>query len=439
MLCSDCEFTWRPDRAEPRLFALLACVLAVTTSAVATAAAEVVSIQDTQLDNGLRLVTRCDPSAATFAIAAAARLSAAEEAAGQEGLRELVELCLSSTGGEAASAGVLVEAQTRPDLVTITARAPGSLWQAATDAVIGRAFMAHFDSATIRAGQRTLGRLAEAQREMPLAVVERAGVEALYPASARHQEPTVARLLLAPAALERFYREHFVPNNIILVASGPVDAKALRTKVAAMTAELLPGKATGQRGVVAAPLRPGTRKLVMDGVDSAVWVGARAPRPGTREYRIAVVAMTLLANGMGSRLYRRLRDELSLAYLLGGQVMAGRLWPYMYVSCTCEAEKAGQALAEIEQELDRAAREDAADREIERAREVAATQLLALEMSNWRVVQYLSAVALLSEPPGRPESPSELAAQVRQVRKDQVREFVRDWWTLRATIQLVGG
>jgi len=39
----------------------------------------------------------------------------------------------------------------------------------------------------------------------------------------------------------------------------------------------------------------------------------------------ALVAMTFLGTGLGSRVYHRLREELSLAYMVGGQVMAARL------------------------------------------------------------------------------------------------------------------
>jgi len=148
--------------------------------------------------------------------------------------------------------------------------------------------------------------------------------------------------------------------------------------------------------------------------------------------------MAILGNGMGSRLYRRLREELRLAYMLGGQVMSGRLWPYMYVACTCDSVNVDRAREAIEGEVDRLSLERVSAAEIERAREVVATQLLSIEMSNAATAEYLAGAAVLGPASEPVVQPRELAAQIRQVHEEQVTDFAKEWWTRRVTVQLIG-
>jgi predicted Zn-dependent peptidase len=176
----------------------------------------------------------------------------------------------------------------------------------------------------------------------------------------------------------------------------------------------------------------------MKDTGSVVWFGARAPQPATPEYRIAIVAMTLLANGMGSRLYRRLREEQGIVYFVGGQVVAGKLWPHMFIWCTCNASQVEAARVEIEKQIERAGQETPSEQEIKRARDVAATQLLTLEMSNWQAVQYLGAMAVLGPPGELVLSARDLAEQIRQVTCEQVKEFVNQWWRRRVVVELLG-
>lgn len=434
MRCSDCEFKPRRRKGKQWWVAVLAAAISLPGSRQSLVAAPV-QVQETRLDNGLRLIVRHNPGAATVAVAGAVRVTAAQEPEGQEGLRQLVQLSL--TGG-AADAGVLTDTQTQGDFVSIMARAPDREAQAALKAVVDLALKAHFDSATIRGSQRVLERMAQAEQELALMAASRAGRENLYPAMARYADPRAARLLLAPSMVQRFYDQHFVPNNLVLVVSGPMDLKTARALVQEQTAGLLPGRSTEEIGVVSAPPRLGLHRMTMRGTDSVVWVGARAPEPGTRDYHVAAVTMAILGNGMGSRLYRRLREELRLAYMLGGQVMSGRLWPYMYVACTCDSVNVDRAREAIEGEVDRLSLERVSAAEIERAREVVATQLLSIEMSNSATAEYLAGAAVLGPASEPVVQPRELAAQIRQVHEEQVTDFAKEWWTRRVTVQLIG-
>lgn len=404
-----------------------------------SAASNAPVIHQRRLGNGLLVITRRNPAAPTVAVAAAIRVSAASELGWEVGIRRLIAQCLhgSRDGGGWADA-VVTDVSVRPDLVMVTGRAPDRSWQAAVAHVLDLVFKVHFDISRVRAAQAILRRADEAENEVPTAVASRAGLAALYPAAARYMRPAVAWAPVTLRLIRQFYRAHFTPNTVAIAVSGPVEAPTVEGYVEEATRSLLPGPAKQPAGMVALPMRQRKQRIVLAADQSVVWFGARAPRPGAPDYAAAIVAVTMMAQGMGSRLFRRLREELSLAYTVQGQVMAGNLWPYMYVMCTCKAGDVSRAAAEINDELERAGQELAEAAEVERARRVAETEVLKLQMSNWQGAQYLATVATLLPDSFAEWTPARLAHGLSSVEAEEVREVVRKWWSKRTVVEVVG-
>lgn len=391
-----------------------------------------------KLDNGLRLIVRENPGTATVAAVAALAVSYAEEPATGRGLRELLQLCVLASAPSSAEKGIVLDASTEPDCIVLSARGSDRHGKQVLQALLGLLGTSEFDKELIAGQQRLLRRLVEAQEEVASAAASRAGLAALYPAAADLLKPAAAYRPVAAAALTTFWRQVLKPNRLAIAVSGPLKTEEVRRAVEQATGAWVPGPdltppGPGRRGAAR-----GIVRLHVGGEESAVWVGARGPRLDEEDYPVAIVAMMALAHGMGSRLFRRLRDELGTTYGVNGHVVAGQAWPHMYVIATCGAEDVGRVTAEIQRELERMAEEDLTAKELERARNMAVLNLEQVRMSNWQTVQYLGMLALLN-----PQAPAEGRAwavleEVARVEAMRLRRFFAEWWDRPSIVQVIG-
>jgi predicted Zn-dependent peptidase len=172
--------------------------------------------------------------------------------------------------------------------------------------------------------------------------------------------------------------------------------------------------------------------------ESVVFVGARAPKRTDDDYPTALVAMIGLAHGMGSRLFKRLRDELGLAYTVDGQVVNGSLWPYMFALVSCQGQNVNRVSSETTEELGRLSTGPLEPAEVDRARRFAQMELLRMRMSNAGAADFLSAsVAFLPSLPPSGDLWS-LADKVQAVGPDRLQAFFAHWWRAPSVVQVLG-
>jgi len=369
---------------------------------------------------------------------AALAVSQAEEPATGRGLRDLLQLCLLASASGSPNKGIVLDGSTEPDYIVLSARGSDRHGKEVLDALLGLLSTREFDRETVAGQQRLLRRLVEAEAEVASAVASRAGVAALYPAAADLVKPAAAYSPVPASTLTAFWRQVLKPNRLAIAVSGPVKTEEVRRAIEEAMGAWVPGPDLG-------PLRPGRRgasqgivRLRMAGEESVVWLGARGPRPDEEDYPVAIVGMMALAHGLGSRLFRRLRDELGVSYAVGGHVVAGQSWPHMFVMATCEAGDVARVTAEIQGELERMAQEEVSLKELERARNMAVLDLQQVRMSNWRTAQYLATLALLS-----PQAVGEgrawaVAEEVARVEAGQLRRFFARWWAQPSVVQVIG-
>lgn len=116
-----------------------------------------------------------------------------------------------------------------------------------------------------------------------------------------------------------FWRRHYRPDNIVVAASGDVDHDALVAQLGQLAAWQRPGGVT-VLGTSEAPVEPVavseplTRFWGMQQTTTALaWPGYGLDDP--RRHALSLV-MVILGGGMSSRLFQRVREELSLAYTI---------------------------------------------------------------------------------------------------------------------------
>lgn len=390
-----------------------------------------------RLDNGLRLIVRENPAAATVVAVAAIAATQADEPAGRGGLRRLLQLCLVASAKTESAPGVDVSGLTQPDYISISARGVDRNWRAVINVLTSVLSTSIFGKETIVGEQRILQRLVAADREVASTVARQAGLATLYPAAMGELRPAAAYTGVRPGVLAEFRNRVVRPNRMTIVVSGPVKADEVRAMVKGWAGALVPGPDQQPRTVFGGRPYAGVLRVKMGGTDSAVWVGARAPTPEDPAYPEAVVGMVLLARGMGSRLFVRLRDDLGLTYGSTGQVMASDVWPSMYVLTSCDAAQASKVTAEVRAELGKLADEEAQEGELTRARRRAEMDLERLRMSNWQTAHYLSSMATMAPGMFTGGKCWELLQDLEAVGPGRLRSFFERWWQAPSVVQVL--
>ena len=127
---------------------------------------------------------------------------------------------------------------------------------------------------------------------------------------------------LARADLADFQRRYVVPDNMVVTIFGDVKAEVIRQKIAARFGALQPGRPTFATGGVE-KLAASVRKQIEKPKEQAVLLIGFSTADIFNPDRYALDLLSEAYSGLGSRLFTRLRDELSLCYYCGAFQLAG--------------------------------------------------------------------------------------------------------------------
>ena len=121
---------------------------------------------------------------------------------------------------------------------------------------------------------------------------------------------------LGPRQLRAFHRAHWVPERGLLAICGDVEPEAVRRHLARRLKHWKPGKPLGPRPWREPAARPRVAAFGADRQQVHVYLGHLGIRRSDPDYPALLVLDHILGTGPGftSRITRRLRDELGLAY-----------------------------------------------------------------------------------------------------------------------------
>jgi predicted Zn-dependent peptidase len=185
----------------------------------------------------------------------------------------------------------------------------------------------------------------------------------------------------------RYYKRHYVPENLCVVAAGNLDHEALVAEVGAALETLEPaGKPTVRR---AAPSRLSAPAAVLRDrptEQSHVVLGGRGLERGHDLRFAASVLNQALGGGMASRLFQEVRERRGLAYsVYSYQAMHNDAGEFAVYAGTAPG-KVRTVLDVLRTELDRARRDGLTDAELQRAKGyLGGSMLLALEDTGSRM------------------------------------------------------
>ena len=349
------------------------------------------------LDNGLRVVVTQVPHARSVAISVYMATGARHEAPQEAGLSHFVEhLCFKGT-----------ERRPLPQDIAVEVDALGGGMNAATE----REFTVYYARVTEEHAERAMDLLAdivrhslfaqpEIERERGVILEELAAVEdspdeqagilldgLLWPGQAHGRDiagsPQTVQSI-TPSRLVDFYRQQYVANAAVVSIAGALPEQAAMALVERALGDWSWGEPAGWSPAREEPHGARSQAIVKQTEQAHLSLGMRGLSAVDDDRYAADLLSALLGDGMSSRLFSRLREELGLCYdihtFTGYLRDAGMFGVYAGV----DPDKAREAVCEIVGELSRV-REPVPHDELRRAQEMARTRLQ-LRMEDTRAV-----------------------------------------------------
>jgi predicted Zn-dependent peptidase len=218
-----------------------------------------------------------------------------------------------------------------------------------------------------------------------------------------------------------FQGSHYRGSATVVSVAGGVDPEHAQAAAQRALGGLNGAGAAADGGDIAAVPRPSEElRLVTKRTEQAnICIGARS-RSYLDPQRFAVdIMVTVLGEGMSSRLFQRVREELGLAYDVHAFSVRHRDTGAIGVYLGCEPRRADAALAVAVAELERLATESVPENELRKAQEYTAGRLRVQLEGTSSLCTFLGQQELLT---GEILTPEQVIERIRAVTAEDVRK-----------------
>lgn len=245
----------------------------------------------------------------------------------------------------------------------------------------------------------------------------------------------VGRPVLGPVEVVRsmtrehfqsYRRDHYVAAKTVIVVAGNFDATAMRRAIAREFAEIGRGRARKMAKVKEAQSAPQVTVKFRDSDQTHLVTGFRAVPANHHDYFVMEVAGAVLAGGMGSRLFQRIREEMGAAYYVRGSQDTYVDHGLFRVSVGADTKRADEVVSVILQECARLTKELVGADELERVKQsLVGSLFLGLETTS-SLAGYYAVDEIVA---GRLQTPAEVARRIRAVSAKDIQRLAKKIFT----------
>ena len=393
------------------------------------------------LPNGLRLVIEDNDHTATVVMSALVRVTALHEPRGKTGIRQLTGMLVAR--GDAcrellAQSGIRGDVVVAPDYIELVLAAPVEALDECARAMREMLFSPLFSEEALRLTRDSLVRGLAAREEVPVGLAHRRLFDRIYPgvgaADGSAGDPIeVAQLTLHD--VRDFHAAHYLPNATVVAVSGGVEATRARDALSQVMRGVLPGAPARTRPE---PQAGSTEPVVIEvgGNTSVYAVGGRAVALSEPVYPAMAVGMTILGSGMGSRLYRELRVDRSVAYTIVSELTPGSTTPSGFVLVTCDTADLDEVQRVVDREIESMMSRPADPEQLQRAKQYLIGRHALRRQRNQDIAHYLGVFELLGGVEGFRRG-RQLPGEIAAVSGQDVAEAMRRLFSPAWSVQLV--
>tara|TARA_R110002096_G_scaffold114770_2_gene248778 strand:- start:67 stop:2610 length:2544 start_codon:yes stop_codon:yes gene_type:complete len=225
--------------------------------------------------------------------------------------------------------------------------------------------------------------------------------------------------------LVSFYRRHYVPNNMFLVVSGPVDSKKLLKQIETVFGKI-PRAPLPPVILPPEPRQQGRRINHIEGSTQhtqlrLLWHGPEVTDPDTGALDLF---SSILGNGRSSRLYRKLRDEKALVHSISSFVYSMPDTGLFVISAEVDADKREEAEAEILKLVNETVQNGITEPELAKALNMALSESLDSLTTTRGVASDIGSSWMLT---GNPEFTQDYLRDLQSVTTKRVAETAQRW------------
>ncbi len=353
--------------------------------------------QITVLENGLRVLCAPMASARSAAVSLYVGAGAQYERDALAGVSHLVEHCVFKGSARYPSAaeiamavegaGGYINAGTDREMTVYYAKVPGAEWETAVDVVVDMVSQPRFQREELEKERSViLEELAQVE-DSPYQLVGELLAEVMWRGTPLGRDiagtPESVQSIAYDDAVA-YWRAQYSPGNALVSAAGEIDPQAVVARVAELTSGWEPS-AAGER--LRAPLSSdGARVAVRIKETEQTQICIGLPGVTLRhpdQYGLSLLT-AMLGEGMSSRLFLKVREELGLVYDIHAALSAVRDSGMLQVSMGVDPENVEQALAAALGELARM-RDGVSAEELARTQRLGAGRML-MGMEDTRAV-----------------------------------------------------
>lgn len=351
----------------------------------------------TVLDNGLRVL--CAPMASARSASVSLYVGAGSQYERDElaGVSHMVEHCvfkgseLHPTAADISTAiegvGGYINAGTDRELTVYYAKVPGPDWETAVDVIVDMVSRPRFKQEELEKERSViLEELAQVE-DSPYQLVAELMSEVLWRGTPLGRDiagtPESVQSIPYEDAVA-YWRAQYSPGNALVSVAGEIDPDDVLARVSQLTEQWSPAQADER---LPAPLNSGEKRIgvrIKDTEQAQISIGLPALTSRHPDRHALGLLTAMLGDGMSSRLFLKVREELGLVYDIQASLALLRDSGVLQVSMGVDPENVEQALQATLGELARL-RDGVPEEELERSRRLAAGRML-MGMEDTRAV-----------------------------------------------------
>ena len=355
------------------------------------------TIEITTLANGLRVVTHRMAHLETASLGVWVAAGSRHETPALSGISHFLEhMAFMGTGTRSAQAIAEEIEQVGGDLNAATSLEMTAYYARVLkgDIALGLEILAdillnpRYDEGDIEREREVILQEIAATRDSPDETVMDLAQEAAFP-----DQPVGRPILGTPKSvkafsegdLRRFLGEWYLPERLVVAAAGGVEHGHVVRHVEALFGGLSRGRAAG---IVPARYVGGQKSSVKAFEQSHLVLALEGPSYRDSRYYAAQIFSGLLGGGMSSRLFQEIRERRGLCYSIYSSCWGLEDAGLFTIHAAAGRESMRELIEVTCAEIQRAAREPIASREVERAKaQLKAGLLMSLESSSARAEQ----------------------------------------------------
>jgi predicted Zn-dependent peptidase len=405
------------------------------------------SLQRTELDSGLRVLSQVVPGAKSVSLGIWIDTGSRDERPGEHGLSHFMEhMLFKGTPGLSARGiaeafdfiGADINAATGREHTSVYSRVLKDHLPRAIEIVLDMVRYSLLDPVEMDSERQVVLEEINMHNDSPDETVHDFLAEALWgdhPIGHSVLGDTEVINTVGQDLLSTFYRDRYVASRIVVAAAGAVDHGELCDITGGLTEGLPPGSTAVRDDAM---LVPRTSKSICkkDTEQAHIALGSKGlPRKDPDRFALSILD-NMMGGSMSSRLFQRIREQMGLVYsvysytgLFLGMGMVG-------VYCGTHPTQAARVIELIEDELLLARDGGFQPRELERAKNHIKGSLL---ISNEDSGNRMNRIAKAEMSGGEHLTIDEIVDRVEKVTKDDLhRVFEETWGSVGASLAVVG-